>query len=116
MMAKCYRTGTRLVISRMSRHLPVWASAALDFASPSNSMMKAPGAWKGSSNTLPEWVILSPNVEEHYDFDGTLDEKEEIQYVRDDLGNWTLRFAFIWDAASNRMVQVEQGARATEHY
>ena len=59
---------------------------------------------------------LEPDSEEHYDFDGTLDEKAEIKYVRDDHGNWTSRSVFIWDAVSNQMIQVEQDTRTIEYY
>jgi hypothetical protein len=59
---------------------------------------------------------FEPDIEEHYDFDGTLDEKAEIKYVRDDHGNWTSRSVFVWDAASNQMIQVEQDTRTIEYY
>jgi hypothetical protein len=59
---------------------------------------------------------LEPDSEEHYNFDGTLDEKAEIRYVRDDHGNWTSRSLFVWDAASNQMIQVEQDTRTIEYY
>jgi hypothetical protein len=59
---------------------------------------------------------LEPDSEEHYNFDGILDEKAEITYVRDDHGNWTSRSVFVWDAASNQMIQVEQDTRTVEYY
>ncbi len=59
---------------------------------------------------------LEPDTEEHYNFDGILDEKAEIKYARDDHGNWTSRSVFVWDAASNQMIQVEQDTRTIEYY
>ena len=59
---------------------------------------------------------LEPDSEEHYNFDGILDEKAEIRYVRDDHGDWTSRSVFVWDAASNQMIQVEQDTRTVEYY
>jgi hypothetical protein len=59
---------------------------------------------------------LEPDSEEHYNFDGILDEKAEIKYARDNRGNWTSRSVFVWDAASNQMIQVEQDTRTIEYY
>jgi hypothetical protein len=59
---------------------------------------------------------LEPDTEEHYNLDGILDEKAEIKYARDDHGNWTSRSVFVWDAASNQMIQVEQDTRTIEYY
>lgn len=38
---------------------------------------------------------LEPDSEEHYNFDGMLDEKAEIKYVRDKNNNWTSRSVFV---------------------
>jgi hypothetical protein len=54
--------------------------------------------------------------EEHYNFDGILDEKAEIKYTRDDRGNWTSRSVFVWDATSNQMIEVERDTRTIEYY
>jgi len=59
---------------------------------------------------------LEPDSEEHYNFNGVLDEKAEIKYTRDAHGNWTLRTVFVWDAPSNQMIQVEQDTRTIEYY
>jgi hypothetical protein len=54
--------------------------------------------------------------EEHYNFDGILDEKAEIKYARDDRSNWTSRSVFVWDGTSNQMVEVERDTRTIEYY
>lgn len=59
---------------------------------------------------------LEPNSEEHYNFDGILDEKVEIQYTRDGHSNWTSRLVLVWDSNSNQMIEVERDTRAVEYY
>jgi YD repeat-containing protein len=59
---------------------------------------------------------LEPDCEEHFGFDGILDEKVEIRYARDNRGNWTSRSIFVWDATSNQMIEVEQDTRTIEYY
>jgi hypothetical protein len=59
---------------------------------------------------------LEPDSEEHYDFDGILDERAEIRYVRDDYGNWTSRSVFLWDATSNQMLETERDTRTIKYY
>jgi hypothetical protein len=59
---------------------------------------------------------LEPDREEHYNFDGVLDERVEINYIRDDHGNWTSRSVFVWDAAENRLVEIERDTRTIEYY
>lgn len=59
---------------------------------------------------------LEPDSEEHYNFDGMLDEKAEIKYVRDKNGNWTSRSVFVWDSHSNNMIEIEQDVRKIEYY
>jgi hypothetical protein len=59
---------------------------------------------------------LEPDSEEHYNFDGILDERVEIKYVRDEHGNWTSRSVSVWDPDSNIMVEVEQDTRAIKYY
>lgn len=59
---------------------------------------------------------LEPDSEEHYNFDGVLDERVEIKYVRDDQGNWTARSVFVWDATSNQMIEIERDTRTIEYY
>jgi hypothetical protein len=59
---------------------------------------------------------LEPDSEEHYNFDGVLDERVEIKYVRDDQGNWTARSVFVWDAPSNQMIEIERDTRTIEYY
>jgi hypothetical protein len=58
---------------------------------------------------------LEPDSEEHYNFDDVLDEKAEIKYTRDAHGNWTSRSVFVWDARSNRMIEIEQDTRTIEY-
>ena len=58
---------------------------------------------------------LEPDSEEHYNFDGVLDEKAEIKYTRDVHGNWISRSVFVWDASSNRMIEVERDTRTIEY-
>ena len=58
---------------------------------------------------------LEPDSEEHYNFDGVLDEKAEIEYTRDARGNWISRSVFVWDASSNRMIEVERDTRTIEY-
>src|SRR6185437_4083142 len=43
---------------------------------------------------------LEPDSEEHFNFDGIVDERAEIKYVRDRHGNWTSRSVFVWDPNS----------------
>jgi hypothetical protein len=59
---------------------------------------------------------LEPDSEEHFNFDGIVDEKAEIKYVRDRQGNWTSRSVFVWDPNSNLMVEVERDTRTIEYY
>jgi hypothetical protein len=59
---------------------------------------------------------LEPNTEEHYNFNGVLDEKVEIKYARDTYGNWTSRTVFVWDATSNGMIEVERDTRTINYY
>lgn len=59
---------------------------------------------------------LEPDSEEHYNFDGVLDERVEIKYVRDDYGNWTSRSVFVWDATADEMVEIERDTRTIEYY
>jgi hypothetical protein len=59
---------------------------------------------------------LEPDSEEHYNFDGTLDERAEINYTRDEHGNWTSRSVFVWDSGSNLMVEIERDTRTVEYY
>ena len=59
---------------------------------------------------------LEPDSEEHYNLNGVLDEKAEIKYARDAHGNWTSRAVFVWDATSNRMIEVERDTRTIEYY
>lgn len=59
---------------------------------------------------------LEPDSEEHYNLEGVMDEKTEIKYARDALGNWTSRKVFVWDATSNRMIEVERDMRAIDYY
>jgi|SRR5579859_138123 len=59
---------------------------------------------------------LEPDSEEHYNFDGILDEKVEIKYARDVNGNWTSRSVFVCDATSNQMIEIEYDARTIEYY
>jgi hypothetical protein len=69
---------------------------------------------KSVEHTSGEGNLL--DGEEHYNFDGILDEKAEIKYARDDRGNWTSRSAFVWDATSNQMIEVERDTRTIEYY
>jgi hypothetical protein len=57
-----------------------------------------------------------PYREEHYGFDGQLDEKIEIKYIRDRHGNWTSRTMLILDRTSNQMIEVERDTRVIEYY
>jgi hypothetical protein len=59
---------------------------------------------------------LEPDSEEHFNFDGTLDERAEIKYTRDEHGNWTSRSVFVWDPGSNLMVEIERDTRTIEYY
>jgi hypothetical protein len=59
---------------------------------------------------------LEPDSEEHYNLEGVMDEKSEIKYARDAHGNWTSRTVSVWDASSNRMIEVERDTRAIEYY
>jgi hypothetical protein len=59
---------------------------------------------------------LEPDSEEHYNFDGVLDERVEIRYVRDDQGNWTARSVLAWDATSDQMIEIERDTRTIEYY
>lgn len=59
---------------------------------------------------------LQPDSEEHYNFDGILDERAEIKYTRDEHGNWTSRSVFVWDPDSNQMVEIERDTRTIEYY
>ncbi len=59
---------------------------------------------------------LEPDSEEHYNLEGVMDEKAEIKYARDAHGNWTSRTVFVWDATSNRMIEVEQDTRTIDYY
>ena len=59
---------------------------------------------------------LEPDSEEHYNFDGALDEKVKIKYIRDNNGNWTSRSVFTWDTKSNGMIEIEQDTRKIEYY
>ena len=59
---------------------------------------------------------LEPDSEEHYNLNGVLDEKAEIKYARDAHGNWTSQTVFVWDATSNRMIEVERDARTIDYY
>lgn len=59
---------------------------------------------------------LEPDSEEHYNFDGVLDERVEIKYVRDNQGNWTARSVFVWDATSCQMIEIERDTRTIEYY
>src|SRR3984957_1027504 len=59
---------------------------------------------------------LEPDSEEHYNLEGVMEEKTEIKYARDAQGNWTSRTVFVWDATSNRMIDVEQDTRAIDYY
>jgi hypothetical protein len=54
--------------------------------------------------------------EEHYNFDGILDEKAEIKYARDTHENWTSRSVFVWAATSNQVIEVERDTRTIEYY
>jgi hypothetical protein len=58
---------------------------------------------------------IEPDSEEHYNFDGILDEKVEIKYTRDAHGNWISRSVFVWDASSNLMIEVERDTRTIEY-
>ncbi len=57
-----------------------------------------------------------PDREEHCDFDGVLDEKAEIHYIRDNFGNWISRSVLVWDRHSNKMVEIERDTRKVEYY
>ena len=57
-----------------------------------------------------------PDKEEHYNFDGVLDEKVEIKYERDSHENWTARWVFVWVASSNQKIEVERDTRTIEYY
>jgi hypothetical protein len=59
---------------------------------------------------------LQLDGEEHYNFDGILDEKAEMKYARDDHGNWTSRSVFVRVATSNQMIEVERDTRTIEYY
>jgi hypothetical protein len=59
---------------------------------------------------------LEPDSEEHYNFDGALDERIEFHCVRDSYNNWTSRSIFIWDSATNQMVEVERDTRTIQYY
>ena len=59
---------------------------------------------------------LEPDNEEHYNFDGVLDERAEIKYTRDQYGNWTSRSVFVWAPDSNLMVEMERDTRIIEYY
>jgi hypothetical protein len=59
---------------------------------------------------------VEPDSEEHYNFDGILDERAEIRYRRDGRGNWTSRTVLVWDSASNLMVETERDTRAIKYY
>lgn len=59
---------------------------------------------------------LEPDSEEHYNFDGILDEKAEIKYARDTHENWTSRSVFVWAATSNQVIEVERDNRTIEYY
>jgi hypothetical protein len=59
---------------------------------------------------------LEPDSQEHYNLEGVMDERIEIKYVRDAHGNWTSRTVFVWDATSNRMIEVERDTRAIDYY
>lgn len=85
------------------------------FVSRTNSTIRVRGAWRSVQHT-PGMGNLEPDSEEHYNFNGVLDEKAEIKYTRDAHGNWTLRTVFVWDAPSNQMIQVEQDTRTIEYY
>jgi len=57
-----------------------------------------------------------PHTEEHYGFDGLVDEKCKINVVFDAYGNWTSRSVFVWEAKTNQMVETEEDTRKIEYY
>lgn len=59
---------------------------------------------------------IEPDSEEHFNFDGIVDERAEIKYARDVHGNWTSRSVFAWDPDSNLMVEIERDTRTIEYY
>jgi hypothetical protein len=59
---------------------------------------------------------LEPDSEEYYNLDGILGEKAEIEYSRDGHGNWTSRSVFLWNTASNQMIEIERDRRTIEYY
>ena len=59
---------------------------------------------------------LELDSEEHYNYDGVLDEKVGLTYRRDAHGNWTSRSVFAWDPISHQMIEVERDLRKIEYY
>jgi hypothetical protein len=59
---------------------------------------------------------LEPDSEEHYNFDGVIDERAVIKYTRDGHGNWTSRSVSVWDPASNLTVEIKRDTRTIEYY
>lgn len=59
---------------------------------------------------------IEPDSEEHFNFDGIVDERAEIKYSRDVHGNWTSRSVFVWDPDSNLVVEIERDTRTIEYY
>ena len=74
------------------------------------------GGMEKTVQHTPGMGNLEPDSEEHYNLNGVLDEKAEIKYTRDAHGNWTSRTVFVWDAASNQMIPVEQDTRTIDYY
>lgn len=54
--------------------------------------------------------------EEHYGFDGLMDEKAEIKFARDVYGNWTSRSVSVWDPDSNLITEIERDTRTIVYY
>lgn len=59
---------------------------------------------------------VEPDDEEHYNFDGIMDERIDIKYLRDTQGNWTSRSVFVWDTTTNQMTEIEQDTRTIQYY
>lgn len=54
--------------------------------------------------------------EEHFDFDGRLDEKVQINYERDGHGNWTSRTVSVWNPVPNQTIEVQRDSRTIQYY
>ena len=74
------------------------------------------GRFEKTVQHTPGQGNIETDSEEHYGFDGLLDEKIELKYVRDTHGNWTERSVFVWDFRTNQMVETEEDTRKIEYY